>query len=169
MLESHTSALTPRLELRRLTERDRPRFVELFCDDAFMVFSGGPLAADQAHARVDRMLARCAELSFAKQPIVERSSGVVIGYTGVDWIDIDGSRWLEWGYRLVRAARGKGYATEASLALLGVASRDYAGELLGIIDPDNGASQNVIRKLGFAYWKQAPVQGDLCNLYRLHV
>jgi hypothetical protein len=27
----------------------------------------------------------------------------------------------------------------------------------------------VIRKLGFAYWKQAPVHGDLRNLYRLHV
>jgi RimJ/RimL family protein N-acetyltransferase len=88
---------------------------------------------------------------------------------GVDWIEFDGGRWLEWGYRLVPAARGRGYATEASLALLEVASNDYAGEVLGIIHPDNRASQNVIRKLGFAYWKQAPVQGDLRNLYRLHV
>ena len=67
------------------------------------------------------------------------------------------------------AARGKGDATEASLALLEVASDDYAGEVLGIIHPDNRPSQNVICKLGFAYWKQAPVQGDLRNLYRLHV
>jgi RimJ/RimL family protein N-acetyltransferase len=169
MLEPHTSALTPRLEVRCPTELDRPRFVELFCDDAFMAFSGGPLAADQAQARFDRMLARCADLSFAKQPIVERCSGVVIGYTGVDWIEFDNSRWLEWGYRLVPAARGKGYATEASLALLEVASNDHAGDVLGIIHPDNRASQNVIRKLGFAYWKQAPVQGDLRNLYRLHI
>jgi RimJ/RimL family protein N-acetyltransferase len=50
-----------------------------------------------------------------------------------------------------------------------VARNDYAGEILGIIHPDNRASQNVIRKLGFAYWKQAPVQGDLRNLYRRHV
>ena len=169
MLESHNSALTPRLDVRCPTELDRPRFVELFRDDAFMAFSGGPLTADQAHARFDRMLARCAELSFAKQAIVERCSGVVIGYTGVDWIEFDGRRWLEWGYRLVPAARGKGYATEASLALLEVASHDNAGEVLGIIHPDNRASQNVIRKLGFAHWQQAPVQGNLRNLYRRHV
>ena len=169
MQESHTTALTPRLKVRSPTELDRSWFVEFFCDDAFMVFSGGPLAVDQAHSRFDRMLARCAELSFAKQPIVERCSGVVIGYTGVDWIELDGGHWLEWGYRLVPGARGKGYATEASLALLEVASRDYAGELLGIIHPDNQNSQKVIRKLGFAYWKQAPVHGDLCNLYRLHI
>jgi RimJ/RimL family protein N-acetyltransferase len=169
MPESHSSALTPRLAVRCPTELDRSRFVELFCDDAFMAFSGGPFAADQAHARFDGMLSRCGQLSFAKQPIVERWSRVVIGYTGVDWIEFEGRRWLEWGYRLVPAARGKGYATEASLALLEVASHDHAGEILGIIHPDNRASQNVIRKLGFMYWKLAPVQGDLRNLYRLHV
>jgi RimJ/RimL family protein N-acetyltransferase len=169
MLERCNSALTPRLDVRCPTELDRPRFVELASDEAFMAFAGGPLAPDEAHARFDRMLARCTEFSFAKQPIVERCSGVVIGYTGVDWIELDGGRWLEWGYRLVPEARGKGYATEASLALLDVARHDHRGGILGIIHPDNRASQNVIRKLGFAYWKQTPVQGDLRNLYRLRV
>ncbi len=169
MLERRNSALTPRLDIRCPSDRDRPRFVELFCDEAFMAFSGGPLAPHQAHARFDSMLARCAELSFAKQPIVERCSGVVIGYTGVDWIEFDRGRWLEWGYRLVPEARGKGYATEASLALLEVARNHHTGDILGIIHPDNRASQNVIRKLGFAYWKQTPVHGDLRNLYRLRV
>jgi RimJ/RimL family protein N-acetyltransferase len=140
MPESHSSALTPRLDVSFPTELDRPRFVELFRDEAFMAFSGGALAADRAQARFDAMLARCEELSFAKQAIVERRSGVVIGYTGVDWIKLDGHRWLEWGYRLVPAARGKGYATEASLALLEVARNDYVGELLGIVHPDNRAS-----------------------------
>ncbi len=169
MPESHSTALTPRLDVRRPTELDRPRFVELFGNEAFMAFSGGPLAAERAHARFDRMLARCAELAFAKQAIVERRSGVVIGYTGVDWIELDGRRWLEWGYRIVPAARGKGYATEASLALLDVAGDHDAGEILGIVHPDNRASQKVIRKLGFSYWTQAPVHGDLRDLYRRHV
>jgi hypothetical protein len=40
---------------------------------------------------------------------------------------------------------------------------------LTIIHPDNRASQSVIRKLGFAYWKQTSVHGDLRNLYRLRV
>jgi hypothetical protein len=64
MPEPHSRALTPRLEVRSPTELDRTRFVELFRDDAFMVFSGGALTADQAHARFDRMLARCRQLSF---------------------------------------------------------------------------------------------------------
>lgn len=41
--------------------------------------------------------------------------------------------------------------------------------LLAIIAPENLASQNVCRKLGFTFWKQAPVDGDLRNLYTLSV
>jgi RimJ/RimL family protein N-acetyltransferase len=165
MAESHR-VVTDRLEVRHPTEADRPRFVELFRDDDFMVFSGDVMSEPEAGRRFDRMLARCAELPFAKQPIVERSSGVVIGYTGVDRIEFEGRRWLEWGYRLVAEARGRGYATEASAALLAVAAQEYRGTILGIIDPQNGRSHNVIRKLGFEYWKRAPVQGDMCDLYR---
>ena len=66
--------LTPRLEVRLPKEADRARFVELFCDDEFMIFSGGVHTADTAHERFDEMLVRAAELPFAKQPVIERSS-----------------------------------------------------------------------------------------------
>lgn len=113
------------------------------------------------------MLARCAELSFAKQPVVERSSSSVVGYTGVDWIEFEEGRWLEWGYRLAAEARGQGYATEASAALLDFAAERYSGAILGIIHPENTASHRVVRKLGFDHWKRTPVQGELRDLYRL--
>jgi hypothetical protein len=44
--------------------------------------------------------------------MVGLSSGIVVSYPGVDWVDLNGHRWREWG-RLIFAARGKGYATEA--------------------------------------------------------
>ena len=56
-----------------------------------------------------------------------------------------------------------------SRALLSRARKTYGGELLAIIARENVASQNVCRKLGFAFWKQAPVDGDLRNLYILSV
>jgi RimJ/RimL family protein N-acetyltransferase len=166
MVASTNRLVTARLEVRHPTEADRPRFVELFRDDDFMVFSGETMSEAEASLRFERMRARCAELSFAKQPVVERSSGVVIGYTGVDWIELEGRRWLEWGYRLVAGARGRGYATEASAALLGVAAEEHRGPILGIVHPENGRSHNVIRKLGFEYWKRGPVEGDVRDLYR---
>lgn len=79
---------------------------------------------------------------------MERSSRTVIGYTGVDRINFEDGRWLEWGFRLTTDARDKGYATEASVALLDAAARDYTGEILGIIHPENSASHSVMRRLG---------------------
>jgi RimJ/RimL family protein N-acetyltransferase len=161
--------LTERLEVRLPREDDRARFVELFCDEAFMVFSSGPLAADAAWKRFDHMLQRCEEIPFAKQPVVERASGIVVGYCGVDWLDIEGARCLEFGYRLVPEARGKGYATEASSALLAVAAETFRGELLAVIHSTNTASIRAADKLGFAFWKHARVDGQLRRIARRQV
>ncbi len=158
---------TERLLVRMPLEADRDRFVELFCNEDFMVFSPGLLTEEQAHDRFDHMIAVCQAVPFAKQPVVELSSGLVVGYTGVDYINTDGKTWLEWGYRLVPERRGLGYATEASRALLAKARQTYAGELLAIIAPENPASQSVCLKLGFTYWKQAQVDSDIRNLYTL--
>lgn len=161
--------LTARLEVRLPEERDRGRFVELFCDDEFMVFSGGVLDAAAAHQRFDEMLERAMELPFAKQPLTDRTTGTILGYSGVNWFEFEGEPRLEWGWRLVPDARGQGYATEAGHALLAVAQETFRGEILAMIDPTNTPSAAVARKLGFAYWKQAVVDGWLDDLYRISV
>lgn len=134
-----------------------------------MVFAGGPLREAEAHARFDRMLANAAELTFAKQTVIERSSGSIVGYAGVDWFDLAGEQRLELGYRLVPGARGKGYATEAGRAVLAKAARTFEGEILAIIAPTNEPSKNVARKLSFGFWKQAVVDVWLRNIYRLQI
>ncbi len=160
---------TDRLELRSPVEADRERFVELFGRDDFMVFSGGVHTVESAHARFDQMLLDASELRFAKQPIIERSSGTIVGYSGVAWFTFEGERRLEFGYRLVPDVRAHGYATEAGRALVAVAAETFRGEILAMIDPTNAPSQNVAAKLGFTYWKQAVVDGYLDNLYRLEL
>ena len=160
---------TARLLVRPPEEADRDRFVELFGDEDFMVFYPGVLTEEQASDRFDHMVAVCHAVPFGKQPVIELASGRTVGYTGADHIDFEGRAWLEGGYRLVPECRGRGYATEASQALLATAHQTYSGELLAIIAPENLASQNVGRKLGFTFWKQAMVEGDLRNLYTLPV
>src|SRR5262245_20776717 len=83
----NVAVITPRLEVRAPAEADRSRFVDLFCDDEFMVFSSGTLTDRAAHQRFDHMLAMCHEVTFAKQPVIERISGSIGGYIGVDWIE----------------------------------------------------------------------------------
>ena len=161
--------LTDRLEIRDPVERDRDRFVELFGDEDFMVFSGGVLDVAAANVRFDHMCELAAELPYAKRPIVERASGSVVGYTGVDRFRFEGSDELEFGWRLTPGARGRGYATEAAATVMGLIEQLFIGTVIAMIGPTNERSKSVARRLGFEFWKLAEVDGYLDEIHRREI
>jgi len=154
---------TDRLTIRPPVEGDRTRFVELFTDPEFTVFSDGPHDAESASARFDRMLLMAEAIPYAKQPVIVRETGAIVGYTGADSVVLDGIGRLEWGWRLVPEARGQGYATEAASALLALADRHTDGEMLCLIAPDNHASRCVADKVGFHWWRRIEWTDDPAN------
>lgn len=160
---------TARLELRRPVAADRSVFVDLFGRDDFMVFSGGTMSPQAADARFDVMLQNAGEIPFAKQPVVRRDSGQIVGYCGAAWFNFEGQRRLEFGYRFIPEARGCGFATEAGAALLGLAAASFDGEILAMIDPTNRSSKRVASKLGFELWKMATVNGYIDEIHRFQV
>jgi RimJ/RimL family protein N-acetyltransferase len=161
---------TARLQIRLVTEADRDRFLELFSDPDFMVFSAtGALDAQTANRRFDRMLALGEKISFCKQAVIEESTGVTIGYVGVDYFDYRGEQRIELGYRLVSGSRGRGYATESARALLQMAGETWHGELLAFIDPRNQPSRAVLGKLGFEFVETSSIGGDRAEIYSLVV
>ena len=97
--------LTERLEVRLPIETDRRRFVELFQDTRFMEFSAGVHDFESANAWLDTTLETAELVPFAKQPVIERASGEIIGYSGAAWFEFAAAPRLEFGYRLVPAAR----------------------------------------------------------------
>jgi len=86
---------------------------------------------------------------FGRFAVVWKATGEVIGFNGVKFIAELGQ--VELGYRLLRPYWGMGLATEGALA-----SIEYARDvlqlerLIGLVHPDNSASANVMRKMGFA-------------------
>ena len=135
-------------------------------DSDFMVYSAtGPLDRLAANTRFDHMVVLARELVFGKQAIIETSTGSLVGYVGADEFEFGGERRLEFGYRLVREARGSGYATEAAHALLELAASEWRGELLALIDPANAASRNVLVKTGFEFVEHIKINGDRVDLY----
>ena len=132
----------------------------LFTDEAFTVFSDGVHDVASANARFDRMLLMVDDIPYAKQPVVERWSGTIVGYTGVDSVVIDDVDRLEWGWRLVPEARRQGYATEAVTALLSLADSHDDGEVLCLIAADNHLSRRVVDKVGFRWGRRIDWMDD---------
>ena len=159
---------TERLEIRRAVESDRSQYVQLFMDPDFMVYAAtGPLDRAAANGRFDQMVAFPQKVPFGKQVIIETSTASLIGYVGVDEIEFRGQTRLEFGYRLVRRARGFGYATEAARAILEGAALQWSGELLALVDPDNRASKNVLLKTGFEFFERTLFDGRSTDFFRL--
>lgn len=77
-----STAETDRLVIRSPLESDRSRFVELFTDSSFTLLSG-VRDVESANARFDQMLAWAGAIPYAKQPVIERETGTIVGYTGV--------------------------------------------------------------------------------------
>ncbi len=149
-----TTVETERLLIRNAEESDRERLVGLFTDPIFTTFSSGVLDVRSANARFDRMLDFAEKVPYAKQPIIEKATETIIGYTGVDSAVVEGIERLEWGWRLAGEARGHGYATEATMALLDVADSRDDGEMLCIVACENQPSHRVAGKVGFVGWKR---------------
>lgn len=159
---------TQRLEIRHPREADRARFVELFGDPAFMVFAG-TLTPAEAERRFDDMVARCAVIPFGKQPVLLAVTGEIVGYSGVGELLVAGRRRLEYGWRLIPEARGRGLATEATRAVLTAAAQLFTGEIVAVLSPRNNASRNVARKVGFRHWRTLDVEGALREVHRLEL
>jgi [ribosomal protein S5]-alanine N-acetyltransferase len=93
------------------------------------------------------LTADCNQLAWRVRVIVERSSNTVVGSINLKGHPIDGD--VEMGWGLNDDARGKGYATEASAAVI-----QWVGQQAGVrsisatVADHNYSSQRVAARLG---------------------
>ncbi len=141
---------TPRLTLRIWRDSDRSAFAAMNADPEVMSNLGGPIDRAASDAKLDRYRAAFHTQGFSRLAI-ESPDGVFAGYAGVMQRDQGSPLGMhtEVGWRLVRAAWGKGYATEAAAATLQDAfSRIGLTEIISYTSPDNARSQAVMARLG---------------------
>ena len=143
---------TARLTLRPWEERDRDAFAAMNADAEVMHDLGGPIARAASDAKLDRYRAAFEREGLSRW-VLEDRDGRFLGYTGVLYRaehDPLGAH-HEIGWRLVREAWGRGYATEAARAALDdVFARTGLSEVLSYTAPDNLRSQAVMARLGLA-------------------
>jgi len=142
---------TERLLLRRWRAGDREAFAALNADPEVMAHFPARLSRAESDAMVDRFEAGIEADGFGLWAVEERSSGVLLGATGLNRVGFAAPfvPAVEVGWRFVRAAWGQGFATEAAGAALSFGF-DVAGldEIVAMAVPHNERSLAVMDRLG---------------------
>jgi RimJ/RimL family protein N-acetyltransferase len=151
---SATDALiTERLILRRPKDSDLEPFALLCADPEVMRYIGSGRALDRGSAERSFAIiqAHWGAHGSGLRSAISREDGEYLGFVGLAVVparSVAGGE-TEIGWRLRRAAWGKGLATEGALVV-----RDNAFQELGVrtlvslIQPDNHASRRVAEKIG---------------------
>ncbi len=137
---------TERLVLRRFTAADLDQLVALDADPEVMRFISG--GTPTPRAVIEHDIYEPAE-GYRFWAAIERASGDFLGWVHFRPPAGAGPGEVELGYRLRRAAWGRGYATEASRALIRKGFSELGVQrVVAFIYEDNLASRRVMEKLG---------------------
>lgn len=142
---------TERLLIRPLRLDDADDLHELYADAEAMRFlaTNVPRTLDESRAWVQSkidLFDRDGGMSL--WALVERESGRVIGDGGLQWEKIEGARELDLGCRIVRRLHRRGYATEASAAILRAAFAAGFSRVTAQTALENEAALHVLRRVG---------------------
>lgn len=153
---------TQRLELRSATPEDAPHLLAIWSNPDVLRHLP-PMARmtslDEAKLRVERRRKLEAERGYAPLIVCEKDTGEKIGSGGLQAVGGQGPD-AELAYAFLPSAWGKGYATEAALAILdfGFNTRKLE-EILAFVIPGNDASCRVLEKAGMKYAGMASYPG----------
>ena len=91
--------------------------------------------------------------------VVERETGRAVALAGLQWEQIDGRRELDLGCVVATDAQQRGYATEASEAIVGAAFATGFERITAMTYPDNTAALRALQKLGFTHHGETTFEG----------
>lgn len=155
----------PRLWLRPFRVEDAPALAELYADPVTMRFIGGVRTMAQVHEELEHTLAGYEIHGFGPRAVIRREDDVFVGRCGLWLQEVDGVRELEIGYLVGPAHRGRGYASEAAVAIRDAAWRAGATRLVALVDPANGPSQRVAARLGMRRERTTTWRGAMTEVW----
>ena len=142
---------TERLILRWFTADDLELLVDLDSDPEVKHFidNGAPVDRAELAEQLDRLTIYDREAGFGRWVAHEKTSGDFLGWFHFRASDEHGPLEPQLGYRLRRAAWGKGFATEGSIALIDRGFRELGVErVYAETMAVNTRSRRVMEKVG---------------------
>lgn len=163
---------TDRLRLRAHRVDDHASSLAIWSDaELVRHITGEPLDGEAVWKRLLMHAGMWSLLGRGSWAVEEKSSGRHIGDIGfVDLkraIEPSLEGMLECGWVLARAAHGKGYASEAVVAIGAWAQTHFPeSRMVCIIAPENRGSIRVAEKAGFSVWQETTYHGKPTIVFR---
>lgn len=157
---------TGRLVLRTFTIYDAPLIYELNLDPDVIRYTGDPIK-DLHHAQQvleQTILPQYALYDHGRWAVHTRADMEFIGWCGLK--ARPERKEIDLGYRFMKKAWGKGYATEAAHASLDYGFKKLnLARIIGRSMPQNTASIRVLEKCGMHYIGEEEVDGHPARTY----
>jgi ribosomal-protein-alanine N-acetyltransferase len=147
---------TERLIMRDLTEQDTQGMFELDSEPEVHTYLGNnPIKTlNEAEKNIAFIKEQYEKNGIGRWAVIEKKTGDFIGWSGFKLItDVVNNRtqFYDLGYRFIKKAWGKGYATETAIASLDFGFNQLnQKEICAIADIENLASNRILQKIGMS-------------------
>jgi ribosomal-protein-alanine N-acetyltransferase len=145
---------TDRLVLRRWRDSDREPFAEMNADPAVMEHFPAPMSRTDSDSLVDRIEAQFDQHGFGLWALEVVETGAFIGFTGlsIPRFEAPFTPAVEVGWRLRRAAWGRGLASEAAQRALAFWFEELQrAEVVSFTTVANVRSRAVMTRIGMTH------------------
>jgi RimJ/RimL family protein N-acetyltransferase len=157
---------TSRLNLRPFAPADAGPFHQILCGkDVLRYFPRSePPPRERVEKWIQQVLAHWQAHGYGLWAVESRASGALMGRSGLQWLPETNE--IEVDFLLGENFWGQGFATEAGQAGLRFGLEKLAVEfVVGIVHPENLASQRVLEKIGMTRRERACYFGMDCFRY----
>ena len=157
---------TVRLVLRPFSALDAVSLHKILSVEGMLRYypTSEPPDLERVERLVSRQIEHWAEHGYGWWAVEDKSTTELLGWSGLQYLPETNE--IEIGYLLARPYWGRGLATEA--AQVGI---NYGFDhlqiptIIGIVHPENIASQRVLEKIGLIFQEQAEYFGMECYKY----
>ena len=158
---------TERLDAERL-QKDHLEFIhDMHQNDQIMLYLGGIRSHQQTLAYMKQNLSHWEKYGYGIWILREMITGYLVGRGGLRNAALDGKNEVEVAYGLLPEFWNKGLATEFTIKIvqIGLFKMGFSS-LVSLINPDNLASQAVMKKSGFEFERETIYNKELHLLFR---
>lgn len=165
----HLPISSERIDYQQLGTADYDAWVEFFVDNPMLPYVGISQPGDpveEAKKWVNRQLNRYIDNGWGYLKMVEKTTGEVVGHTGLLLREIDGQEQLEIGYSIKPRFWRMGYASEASQRMKAyMVEHKVMDKAISIIHFDNIGSQRVAERNGMTRGREWEYMGMPVYIY----